>query len=96
MITTTPQRHKISPDFVDEKTLNDKKFREIYGFHRLIEVRKFAERYERSDIKSDRRFRKKLKSPLEIGEKVLILAERLKKKDAPSTLYKHKRKHAVF
>ena len=60
--------------------MNDEKFREIYDFHRLVGVRKFAERYERSDIKSDRRFHKKLRSPLEIGEKVLVLAERLKKK----------------
>ena len=31
---------------------------------------------------------KKLRSPLEISEKVLALAERFKKKDAPGTLYK--------
>ena len=74
------QKYGFSPDFVEEKILNDEKFREIYDFHRLVKVRKFAERYERSDIKSDRQFRKKLKSPLEIGEKVLVLAERLKKK----------------
>ena len=74
------QKYGFSPDFVEEKILNDEKFREIYDFHRLIKVRKFAERYERSDIKSDRQFRKKLRSPLEIGEKVLVPAERLKKK----------------
>ena len=74
------QKYGFSPDFVEEKILNDEKFREIYDFHRLIKVRKFAERYERSDIKSDRQFRKKLRSPLEISEKVLVPAERLKKK----------------
>ena len=40
-----------------KKTLNDEKFHEIHDFHRLVKVRKFAERYERSGIKSDRRFR---------------------------------------
>ena len=74
------QKYGFSPDFVEEKTLNDEKFREIYNFYRLVKVRKFAERYEHSDIKSDTRFCKKLRSPLEIGEKVLVLAERLKKK----------------
>ena len=59
--------------------MNDERFWEIYDFHRIVKVRKFAERYERSDIKSGRRFCKKLRSPLEIGEKVLVLAERLKK-----------------
>ena len=75
------QKCGFSPDFVEEKTLNDEKFREIYDFHRLVKVRKFAERCERSDIKSDRCFHKKLRSPFKIGEKVLVLAaERLKKK----------------
>ena len=60
--------------------MKDEKFHKIYDFHRLVKVRKFAERYEPSDTKSDRRFHKKLRSPLEIGEKVLVLAERLKKK----------------
>ena len=74
------QKHGFSPDFVDEKTLNDENFCEIYDFHRLVKVQKFAERYEHSDIKSDTRFPKKSRSPLEISEKVLVLAERLKKK----------------
>ena len=42
------------------------------------------------------RFRKKLRSPLEIGEKVLVLAERLKKKDAPGTLYKSTTENMSF
>ena len=74
------QKHGFSPDFVDEKTLNDENFCEIYDFHRLVKVQKFAERYEHSDIKSDTRFPKKSRSPLEISEKVLVLAERLNKK----------------
>ena len=32
--------------------------------------------------------RKKLREPLEIGQKVLVLAERIRKKDAPGKLYK--------
>ena len=73
-----------------------KSFRETYDFHRLVKVRKFAERYKRSDIKSDRQFRKKLRSPLEMGENVLVLTERLKKKDAPRTLYKSTTENMPF
>ena len=91
------QKCGFSPDFVEEKTLNDEKFREIYDFHRLVKVRKFAERCERSDIKSDRCFHKKLRSPFKIGEKVLVLAaERLKKKDAPGTLFKRTTENMPF
>ena len=32
--------------------------------------------------------KRKLRSPLNLDEKVLVLAERLKKKDAPGNLYK--------
>ena len=71
------QKYGFPPDFVEEKTLNDKKFREIYEFYRpSFKVRKFAETYGRSDIKSDRWFRKKLRSLLEIDENVLVLAEK--------------------
>ena len=32
--------------------------------------------------------KRRLRDPLDVGEKVLVLAERLKKKDAPGRLYK--------
>ena len=79
-----------------KKTLNDENFHKIFDFHRLVKVRKFAERYECGDNKSDRRFHKKLRNLLEIGEKVLVLAKRLKKKDAPGTLYKSTTENMQF
>ena len=42
---------------------------------------------EKYDEKLDKR-KRKLRSPLNLDEKVLVLAERLKKKDAPYNLYK--------
>ena len=63
-----------------EKALSDKHFCEIYDFHRLVKAQKHAERHEGSDIQKDKRFLKKLRSPLEVGKKVLPLAERLKNK----------------
>ena len=41
-------------------------------------------------------FVKKLKNPLETGEKVLVLAKRLKKKDAPGRLYKSTTENMSF
>ena len=52
MNKVTSQKYGFSPDFVEEKALNDKTFR-------LVKVQKCAKRYERSDIRSDKRFRKK-------------------------------------
>ena len=82
------QKDGFSPGFIEEKILNNEKLHEIFAFHKLVKVRTFAERSEHRDIKSDREFRKKLRSLLEIAENVLVLTERLKKCDAPDTLYK--------
>ena len=46
----------------------------------MVKVSKNAERYKGDDIKFDEKYRKKLRSPWIVGEKVLVLAERLKKK----------------
>ena len=44
-------------------------------------------RNERYNEKIDKR-KRKLRSPLNLEKKVLVLAERLRKKDAPGNLYK--------
>ena len=54
MNKVTSLKYGFPPDFVKEKALNDKKFHEIYNFHRLVKVQKHAERYERSNIRSDK------------------------------------------
>ena len=46
----------------------------------MVKVSKNAEKYKRDDIKFGKKSRKKLCSPFIVGEKVLVLAERLKKK----------------
>ena len=53
----------------------------------MIKVKENKDRTERFDIKRDR-CKRRLRDPLEIGEKVLVLAKRLRKKDAPGRKYK--------
>ena len=45
---------------------------------------------------SIKKTRKKLRSPLTVGEKVLVLAQRLRKKDAPGNLYKSTAENISF
>ena len=67
---------------------NDGKyFQEIYDFMRIKKNENNRMRNDKYDQKIDRR-EKILRSPLNLDEKVLVLAERLKKKDAPGNLYK--------
>ena len=62
----------------------------------MVRVSRDAERYKRNDIRFDKKTRKKLCSPLTVGEKVLVLAQRLRKKDAPGNLYKSMAENISF
>ena len=96
MNKTNSQKYGMPPEVIKEKSLTDKKFGEIYDFHRMVRVSKDADRYKRSDIRFDKRSRKKLRSLLVAREKVLVLAERLQKKDVPGTLYKSTTENMSF
>ena len=60
----------------------------MFDIKRIYRVGLDVDRQNRYYEKIDIRKKKKLRSPLNIGESVLILASRLKKKDEPGRLYK--------
>ena len=62
----------------------------------MVKVSRGAERCERHDIRFDKKACRKLRSPLTVGERVLVLAEKLKKKDAPGNLYKSTTENISF
>ena len=91
-------KYGFAPEQIEEKSLNKetgKEFTEIYDFHRLIKVKENKDRIQRHDLKIDSR-KKRFRSPLEIGEKVFVLSERLKKKDAPGKFYKSPTENKTF
>ena len=90
------QKYGVPPERVEKKSLKDEKFRQVYDFHRMVRVCRDAERYKRNDIRFDKKTRKKLCSSLTVGEKVLLLAERIRKKDAPGNLYKSTTENISF
>ena len=56
--------------------------------HRIEKTKNFHDRLDRYDKKCNATKRKKLRKDLTIREKVLILAERIKKKAVPGKFYK--------
>ena len=96
MNKTNSEKYGLLPETIEEKTLSDNVFREIYDFYRMVKVSKAINRYERYNIKLDKKRKRKLHEPLEIGEKVFILAERIKKKDAPGVLLKSTTENIPF
>ena len=91
MNETASTKCGVSPENVENKTIDsskDSEFnREMYDFLRVKKVANNQYRNMKYDTKKDRR-QKRLRNPLFLDEKVLVLAERLKKKDAPSKFYK--------
>ena len=96
MNNTNSQKYELAPNTIEKKSLKNEDFHEIYDFHRMVKVSKSAERYSRNDERLNKKSRKKLRSPLTVGEKVLVLAERLRKKDTPGNLYKSTTKNTPF
>ena len=93
---TNSEKYRVAPETIEKKTLENDTFREIYDFYRLSKVTKDANRYERFNEKLDKKQKKKLREPLNIGEKVMALAERIKKKDAPKFLFKSTTENVPF
>ena len=96
MNNTNSQKYELAPNTIEKKSLEKEDFPEIYDFHRMVKVSKSAERYNQSEVRFDKKSRKKLRSPLTVGKKNLVLAERLRKKDAPGNLYKRTTKNMPF
>ena len=88
MNNTKSIKYDLEPEVIEKRSLIDGNFKEKYDFYRLYKVTKAFKRYKKHDVNVDFRRKKKLRDPLTIGERVLILANRLKKKDAPGVLYK--------
>ena len=83
-------KYGLAPEKIEERSLdpNDGKyFQEFYDFVRLRKIQNNQIRNDNYNQKIDRR-KTTLRSPLNLTEKVLVLAERLRKKDAPGRLHK--------
>ena len=79
------------------KMKNFKKFMIFRKWLELVEMQKDANvSIRKLDIRFDKKTRKKLRSSLTVGEKVLVLAERLRKKDASGNLYKSMTQNISF
>ena len=89
MNVTISTKYELVPQTIEKRSLNpndSKYFQEIYDFMTQKKIGNNQARNERYNEKIDKR-KKKLRSPLNLETK-LVLAKRLRKKDAPSNLYK--------
>ena len=97
MNNTISTKYGMTPEAVEQKSLakDGEYFTEVYDFLKVRKIGTNQARNLKYDLKKDRR-KKQLRSPLNLGEKVLILAERIKKKDAPGFLFKASTENRPF
>ena len=91
-------KYGLAPEKIEERSLdpNDGKyFQEVYDLVRLRKIQNNQIRNDKYNQKIDRR-KRTLRSPLNLTEKVLVLAERLRKKDAPGRLHKISTENMIF
>ena len=90
MKETISTKYELAPGTIEKRSLNpndSKNFQEIYDFMRLKKIGNNQTRNERYNENIDKR-KRKLRSPLNLDEKVLVLTKRLRKTVAPGNLYK--------
>ena len=81
-------KYGAEPDKIEKKSLESDWFRGWFDIRRLSRISKAQPQYERYQKKKYLRTKKKLRVPLEIGEDVLLLSSRIKKKSDPGKFYK--------
>ena len=82
------RKYDVSSKKIEKKSLESEKFREWFNIRRMRILSGEKRRQEKYQEKNYRRKKLKLRVPLEVGEEVLILSARLKKKDSPGKFYK--------
>ena len=98
MNETISTKYNLAPETIEKRSLNPndgKYFQEIYDFVRLRKIENNQMRNDKYDQKIDRR-KRTLRSPINLHKKVLVLAERLKKKDAAGNFYKASTENMPF
>ena len=98
MNETISTKYSLAPETIEKRSLNPndgKYFQEIYDFVRLRKIENNQLRNDKYDQKIDKR-KITLRSQLNLNEKVLVLAERLRKKDSPGNLYKASTENMPF
>ena len=88
MNNTQNEKYGLIPEEIEQKSLSNERFRTIFNMHQIEKTKLTHERLKRYDDKKYNRKMKKLREILNINEKVLVFAERIRKRSAPGTFYK--------
>ena len=83
------KKYGFSREEVEKRALESERFRTVYNMHRLEKTHKLNLRQDRYDKKS--MLENEKRENLNIGEKVYVLVEKIKKKSSYSTMIEEKK-----
>ena len=86
LISIKSQKNEYAPKNIEEKTIENEYFREIYDFYRLFKVKKFADHYKRADISKDKSLHKQLRNPLLVKLRSTSFSRKVKKERCAETI----------
>ena len=82
------EKYGLTPKEIEKKSISNERFRAIFNIHWIERTKLVHDRLNRYNKKKYDRKKKKLRENLNINKKVLVLAERIRKKSAPGKFYK--------
>ena len=78
----------MSPEEIERRALPNERFKTVFNMKRIEKTQGLQRRLDDYDTKKYSLKKKQLREDLSIGEKVFVLAERIKKKSAPGKFYR--------
>ena len=78
----------MSPEEIERRALSNERFKTVFNMKRIEKTQGLQRRLDDYDTKKYSLKKKQLREDLSIGEKVFVLAERIKKKSAPGKFYR--------
>ena len=89
-------KYGLSSEEIEQRSLAGERFKTIFKMHRIEKTKKLHHILDNYDVKYYSAKRRKLRNQLFRGEKVYILAKRIKKKSALEKFYKQSAKHQLL
>ena len=89
-------KYGLSPEEIEKRSLASERFKTVFNMHRIEKTQRLHRRLDKYDVMKYSAKRKKLRERLFVGETVLVLAERIKKKAAPGKFYKQSVENVSF
>ena len=76
-------KYGLSPEEIESRSLTGGGFKTLFNIHQIQKILKLHRRLDKYDVMKYSAKRKKLRVELFIGERVLVLTERIKKESCP-------------